>query len=59
MEQVRNQLWVIAAAVALELLDDELRVTLHKQLSGPKGQSGAYPKDDDLILYHVVDCFEL
>jgi hypothetical protein len=39
MEQVRNQLWVIAAAFALDLLDDELGVTLHMQLSDPKGQS--------------------
>jgi hypothetical protein len=34
MQQVRSQLWVIAAAFTLDLLDDELRVTLHKQLSG-------------------------
>jgi hypothetical protein len=39
MEQVHSQLRVIAAAVTLDLLDDELRVTLHKQLFGPKGQS--------------------
>jgi hypothetical protein len=45
MEQVRSQLWVIIAALALDLLDDELGVTLHKQLSDPKGHSGAYPKD--------------
>jgi hypothetical protein len=59
MEQVRNQLWVIAVAFALDLLDDELGVTLHKQLSDPKGQSGVYPKDQGLILCHVVGCFEL
>jgi hypothetical protein len=41
MEQVCNQLRVIAAALILDLLDDELGVTLHKQLSDPKGQSGA------------------
>jgi hypothetical protein len=41
MEQVRNQLQVIATALAFDLLDDELGVTLHKQLSDPKGQSGA------------------
>jgi type II secretory pathway component PulK len=39
MEQVHSQLWVIAAAVTFDLLDDELRVALHKQLFGPKGQS--------------------
>jgi hypothetical protein len=37
MEQVRRQLWVIVAAFTLDLLDDELGVTLHKQLSNPKG----------------------
>jgi hypothetical protein len=41
MEQVRSQLWVIAAALALDLLDDGLGVTHHKHLSDPKGQSGA------------------
>jgi hypothetical protein len=41
MEQVRSQLRVIAAALALDLLDDELGVTLHKQLSNSKGQSSA------------------
>jgi hypothetical protein len=30
MEQIRSQLRVIAAAFALDLLDDEMRVTLHK-----------------------------
>jgi hypothetical protein len=41
MEQVRNQLRVIAAALILDLLDDKLGITLHKQLSNPKGQSAA------------------
>jgi hypothetical protein len=41
MEQVCSQLPVIAVAHALDLLDDELGVTLNKQLSDPKGQSGA------------------
>jgi hypothetical protein len=41
------------------LLDDELRVALHKQLSGPKGQSGALPEDEGLIFCHVVGCFKL
>jgi hypothetical protein len=41
MEQVRNQLRVNAVALILDLLDDELGVALHKQLSDPKGQSGA------------------
>jgi hypothetical protein len=40
MEQVRNQLQIVVAAFALDLLDDELGVALHKQLSNPKGQSG-------------------
>jgi hypothetical protein len=41
MEQVHSQLWVITTALTLDLLYDELGVTLHKQLSYPKGQSGA------------------
>jgi hypothetical protein len=40
MEQVCSQLWVIAAIFTLDLLDDELGVALHKQLSDPKGYSG-------------------
>jgi hypothetical protein len=41
MEQVCNQLWVIAVALALDLLGDELGVALHKQLSDLKRLSGA------------------
>jgi hypothetical protein len=39
MEQVHNQLRVIAAAFTLDLLDDELGMTHHKKLSDHKGQS--------------------
>jgi hypothetical protein len=59
MEQVCSQLWVIAATLTLDLFYDELGVTLHKQLSDPKGQSGAWPKDEGLIFCHVVGCFKL
>jgi hypothetical protein len=38
MEQVRSQMRVITTAFTLDLLDNELGVTLHKQLSDPKGQ---------------------
>jgi hypothetical protein len=41
MEQVRSQLRIIATTFTRDLLDDELRVGLHKQLSSPKGNSGA------------------
>jgi hypothetical protein len=37
MEQVHSQLWVIVASLVLDLLDDELGVTLHKELLDPKG----------------------
>jgi hypothetical protein len=40
MEQIHSQLRVIAAAFTLDLLDDELGVTLHKQTSNPNGQNG-------------------
>jgi hypothetical protein len=36
MEQIGSQLWVVAAAFTLYLLDDELRIAFHKQLSDPK-----------------------
>jgi hypothetical protein len=39
MEQVCSQVRVIAAAFTFDLLDDELGVALHKQLSDPKGHS--------------------
>jgi hypothetical protein len=29
MEQVDDQLWIIAAAFALDLLDDQLGITFH------------------------------
>jgi hypothetical protein len=35
MDQVRSQLRVVAAVLALDLLDDKLGVTFHKQLPGP------------------------
>jgi hypothetical protein len=41
------------------LLYDELRVTLHKQLSDPKGQSGALPKDEGFIFCHIVGSYKL
>jgi hypothetical protein len=36
MEQIGNQLWVIATTFTLYFLDDELRITIHEQLSDPK-----------------------
>jgi hypothetical protein len=59
MEQIGGQLWVIAAAFTLHLLDDELRIAFHEQLSDPKRQGSAQPKNEGLILLHVVGCLEV
>jgi hypothetical protein len=37
MEQIGGQLRIVAAALLLNLFDDQLRITLHQQLSNPKG----------------------
>jgi hypothetical protein len=59
MEQIGGQLWVIAATFTLHLLDDELRIAFHEQLSDPKRQGSAQPKNEGLILLHVVGCLEV
>jgi hypothetical protein len=41
------------------LLDDELRITFHKQLSDPKRQGSAQPKNEGLVLRHVIGCLEV
>jgi hypothetical protein len=59
MEQIGGQLWVIAAACALYLLDDELRIAFHEQLSDPKRQGSAQPKNEGLAHHDVVGCLEV
>jgi hypothetical protein len=59
MEQICGQLWVVAAVFALNLLDDELRITFYKKLSDPKRQGSAQPKHEGLVLRHVVGCLEV
>jgi hypothetical protein len=59
MEQIGGQLWVLAASFALHLLHDELRITIHEQVSDPKRQGSAQPKNEGLILRHVVGCLEV
>jgi hypothetical protein len=36
MEQIGSQLWVIAGAISLDLLDNELRVSFHEELPDPQ-----------------------
>jgi hypothetical protein len=36
VEQIGDQLGVVAAAFSLDLLDDELRVSFHEELSIPQ-----------------------
>jgi hypothetical protein len=38
MEQVGGQLWVMATAISLDLLNDELGVCFHEELSHPQRQ---------------------
>jgi hypothetical protein len=59
MEQIGGQLWVVIAAFALYLLDDELRIAFHEQLSYPKRQGSAQPKNEGLVLCHVVGCLKV
>jgi hypothetical protein len=59
MEQIGGQLWVITAAFALYLIDDELIISFHEQLSDPKRQGSAQPKNEGLVLHHVVGCLEV
>jgi hypothetical protein len=59
MEQIGGQLWVIAAAFTLYSLDDELRIAFHEQLSDPKRQGNAQPKNEGLVLRNVVGCLEV
>jgi hypothetical protein len=41
------------------LLDDELRIAFHEQLLDPERQGSAQPKNEGLILLHVVGCLEV
>jgi hypothetical protein len=59
MEQIGGQLWVIAIAFALYLLDIELRIAFHEQLPDPKRKSSAQPKNEGLVLCHVVGRLEV
>jgi hypothetical protein len=41
------------------LLDDELGVSFHQELSDPHRQGCTQPKEQGLVLRHVVSCFEV
>jgi hypothetical protein len=38
VEQIGSKLWVIAGAISLDLLDDELGVSFHEELLDPQRQ---------------------
>jgi hypothetical protein len=59
MEKIGNQLWVIAGAISLDLLDNESGVSFHEELSDPQRQGCTQPKEQGLILCHVVGCLEV
>jgi hypothetical protein len=50
---------IIATTFSLDLLDDQLGVTFYQQLLDSKRQCGFEPKDEGLILCHVVSCCEV
>jgi hypothetical protein len=59
MEQIGSQLWVIAGAIFLDLLDNELGVSFHVELSDPQRQGCTQPKEQYLVLCHIVGCLEV
>jgi hypothetical protein len=59
MERIGSQLWVIAGAISLDLLDNELRVSFHEELPDLQRQGCTQPKEQGLVLCHVVGCFEV
>jgi hypothetical protein len=44
MEQIGGQLWIVATAMSLDLLDDELGVSFHKELPHPSDNVVLNPK---------------
>jgi hypothetical protein len=44
VEQIGNQLWIMAIAISLDLLDDELGVSFHEKLPHPQRKVVLYPK---------------
>jgi hypothetical protein len=44
MEQIGSQLWVIAGAISLDFLDNELGVSFDEELSDPSNKAVLNPK---------------
>jgi hypothetical protein len=44
VEQMGGQLWIIAATISLNLLDDELGVSFHEELPKPSDKVVLNPK---------------
>jgi hypothetical protein len=59
MEQIGGQVQIIATTISLDLLDDELGVSFHKELSNPQQQGCTQPKKQGFVLRHVVGCFKV
>jgi hypothetical protein len=54
MEQIGSKLRVIAGAISLDLLDNELGVSFHKELPDPQRQGCTQPKEQGLVLSFLV-----
>jgi hypothetical protein len=55
----RQPMRVIAGAISLDLLDNELGVSFHEELPDPQRQGYTQPKEQGIVLCHVVSCFEV
>jgi hypothetical protein len=59
MEQIGDQLRIVAAVISVDLLDDELGASFHKELSNPQRQGCTQLKEQCFMLRHIVGCFEV
>ena len=59
VNEVCRELGIVAAAIPPDLLDDQLRISLHQELPDSQRQGFCQAKDQSFILCHVVGGLEL
>ena len=59
MYEVCCELGIVATALPSDLLNDQLRISLHQELPGPHRQGFCLAKDQSLVLCHVGGSLEL
>jgi len=57
--EVCCELGIVSTALPSDQLNDQLRISLHQELSDPHRQSFCQAKDQSLVLCHVVGGLEL